>query len=335
MNLPKTAVTILDVGHGNSAIVKDRGDYIVIDTGKRSDLLEFLKEQKIKKIRAILVSHSDQDHIGGLIGILSSGIFKIDNIFLNTDSHQDSKNWKSLIYQLDESAQNKIIRAFYTSLTINDNGKFNLKNLDIRIESPSNYLSGLGPGSGTITGKRIQTNSISAVIKIYDKKHKKSLILFPGDIDQIGLDDLIRHKREISSNILVYPHHGGSAGSSKGLRKFVTSLCNLVKPAIVIFSIGRENKYKLPKPEIIKHFREKITPLRILCTQLSTNCTKHCPEINGDHLSPYYARGKASKTCCAGTIVIDINNPKLIFPTNLSHQEFILNNTKTALCQRS
>lgn len=61
-------VTILDVGHGNAAVVNTGTGIIVIDAGPRTGLLEFLTETGAPKIDALLISHADADHIAGLIG---------------------------------------------------------------------------------------------------------------------------------------------------------------------------------------------------------------------------------------------------------------------------
>ena len=65
-------LAILDVGHGNCAVLTDSKGIVVIDTGPGSALLEYLSEKNIKTIDVVLISHADQDHIGGLIQLLFS-----------------------------------------------------------------------------------------------------------------------------------------------------------------------------------------------------------------------------------------------------------------------
>ena len=64
------SLAVLDVGHGNSAVLCDQGVVVVIDTGPGSSLLEYLSERSITHINTVLLSHADQDHIGGLVGVL-------------------------------------------------------------------------------------------------------------------------------------------------------------------------------------------------------------------------------------------------------------------------
>ena len=50
MAAPDRSLAILDVGHGNCAVLRDRRGVVVIDAGPGSSLLEFLTEHKITNI---------------------------------------------------------------------------------------------------------------------------------------------------------------------------------------------------------------------------------------------------------------------------------------------
>ena len=56
-------LTILDVGHGNAAVLADTGGVVVIDCGKGGTLLDYLETVGIKKVDVLLISHADSDHI--------------------------------------------------------------------------------------------------------------------------------------------------------------------------------------------------------------------------------------------------------------------------------
>ena len=84
MSVPKHNLAILDVGHGNSAILIDSEGVVVIDTGLGSSLLEYLEESGVTTIDAVLISHADEDHIGGLVQLLSSSKFRVRSVRLNT-----------------------------------------------------------------------------------------------------------------------------------------------------------------------------------------------------------------------------------------------------------
>jgi competence protein ComEC len=81
-------LTLLDVGQGLAAVIRTHGHTLVFDTGARlssgfdmgSAVIEpFLREQGIAKIDALVISHGDNDHIGGAAALL--GEFDVDRIY--------------------------------------------------------------------------------------------------------------------------------------------------------------------------------------------------------------------------------------------------------------
>jgi competence protein ComEC len=331
MPISNRIVAILDVGHGNSTIIKDEAGIVIIDAGTKSTLLEFLLEQGIEHIDTILISHADQDHIGGIVAILSSGKFGIGKIRLNTDSLKGTDAWDDLLYELDRMGVESGL-DFRPSLTINDIDEYNLTGYKIQILGPSNYLAAKGPGSRDRQGRKITTNSISAVIRILDDKDIPILLL-PGDIDEIGLDDLIEHKPDASTPILIFPHHGGLPGSRENIEGFTLRLSTLINPNTVIFSIERSDRYSTPRPEIITTLFNYSKDIRIMCTELSGFCANRLPMASPTHLSGLSAQGYEDKKCCAGSIIIDSSLPDPIIPLLESHNKFINSTAPTALCR--
>jgi competence protein ComEC len=330
MTTPDCVVAILDVGHGNSTVVKDNRGVVVIDAGPKSGLLEFLTEQNINRIDTLLISHADQDHIGGIIALLASRQFTLGTVRLNTDSLKGSDAWDDLLYELDQLGYQNII-DFRPSLTVNDSGDYDLDSFKIQILGPSNYLASKGPGSRDRQERKISTNSISAVIKILDP-NLKPIVVLPGDVDEIGLDDLIDHQIDASAPILVYPHHGGFTGSPEMIEEFTYRLCRLVSPTTVIFSIERK-RYNNPRPEIIATLLANLKQVRIMCTQLSEHCAENLPKTIPTHLADAYARGRESNQCCAGSVIIDLSLTEPVIPLLSLHQQFVDVVAPTALCR--
>ena len=74
-------MTLLDVGQGLSTVVQTRNHTLVYDTGPRysptfdtgsSVVIPWLRSQGIRHIDRLLISHGDNDHIGGLQSVLES-----------------------------------------------------------------------------------------------------------------------------------------------------------------------------------------------------------------------------------------------------------------------
>jgi beta-lactamase superfamily II metal-dependent hydrolase len=324
---PSPSLTVLDVGHGNCTILKEAGRTVVFDAGPKSGLLEYLLQQKITKIDLVLISHADEDHIGGLIALLATNSFDIKVIRLNTDSLKGSDIWNDLAFELDElSRKGKL--DYSPALTVADNGKFDSADVKVEILGPSAFLATKGPGGKDADGRKITTNSISAVIRLHYKGH--AVALLTGDVDQIGIDELKRMGSPIEAGVLIFPHHGGKGASD--MAKFSAELYARVKPKWVLFSIGR-GMHGTPIPDVIAEAR-KIANLKISCTELSEHCSAAAPAQEHTHLSPVFARGRDSRHCCAGSITIPLDPGETAFPIWEAHQQFITSSASTALCRK-
>lgn len=80
-------VTLLDVGQGLAMVIETSNSVTVYDTGPRypggfstaeAVLLPFLRYRGINRIDTLIISHADNDHIGGLDAVLNA--FEVHNI---------------------------------------------------------------------------------------------------------------------------------------------------------------------------------------------------------------------------------------------------------------
>lgn len=324
-NILTDAFVILDVGHGNSAVLLDSGHVVVFDTGPRSILLEFLREHSITHVDTVLLSHADSDHIGGLSALLSSDMITIGKVRANTDSLKGSKEWDDIAYEL---SRNDDI-DFQPILTVDNTGEFDTSHVSIKIEAPTSYLASRGAGSTDRNGRHLDINSMSAVVRLIYKDVPFALL--PGDMDWIGLNNILEDERDISANMIIFPHHGGRPGTSR-FEDFVKSLIGTVEPSTVLFSIGR-GRYGTPRPEIIKAILTHFPKTRIACTQLSEHCAKTPPTSNvNSHLSSLHAQGKSSHSCCAGTIIYYFRKG-VFHPEQGTHARFVRKFTDSPLCK--
>lgn len=323
-------LAILDVGHGNSSVLRDDNGVVVIDTGLGTTLLEFLKDVGIRQLDVVLISHADADHISGLIQLLACREFVVKKVRLNTDSAKKSQLWDNLLYEL-----NSLDKAgkvdWEVSLTANQQEDYSQGRVRIEVLGPSKYLAAKGAGSKDDQGRKITTNSISCVIRF--SQGDLPLAVFPGDIDEVGLDDLQRDNGKTGARILVFPHHGGHSGSSD-MGVFTRKICDQFEPSVVVFSIGR-GLHSTPRTDVVLAIRRHVKDVRIACTQLSENCTAADPVEHLGHLDNAVAFGKGVGACCAGTLVLDLDNISELTPDPAQHALFIEKVAPDALCRRA
>lgn len=325
--MTEPTVSILDVGHGNCAVLIDN-KVVVIDAGPGVTLLDFLEKEGIKEVGVVLISHADEDHIKGLVSLLESRTVAVQIVRINSNALQGSATWNDLIYLLDEANEARAIR-FDVGLTTNQTGQFDTAAIRIEILAPSPGLALKGPGSRDHKGRKLTTNSSSAVVRLL--RDGKPLLLLPGDIDEIGLANLLESNSDISAEIAVFPHHGGGPASTD-LSTFAANFCKACRPDKLIFSIGR-GKYDTPKPEIVAAVRDLSTNIRILCTQLSEHCAAQLPSTEPSHVSAKISKGSESRRCCAGTISLILEGKDTsVLPILEAHMDFIVRSAPTALC---
>lgn len=316
---------VLDVGHGNSAVLLDSNNVVVFDAGPGSILLEFLREQNITHVDTVLLSHADKDHIGGLNTLLASGTISIGKVRANTDSVKESKVWNDLTFELSRNCD----IDFQPILTTENSNEFNTPQVEIEIAAPSTYLASRGAGSTDRENRRLDTNSLSAVIRLKHNNH--AFALLPGDLDLVGMRNLLADNREVAASILVFPHHGGRSGTNN-VDEFVQLLLDAVQPNVIFFSIGR-GKHGTPRPDIVNAIRGHSPDARIACSQLSEHCARNIlDKLSDSHLSSIHAHGKIAKSCCAGSIAFNFHTDSLE-PAMEDHQEFINLAADTPICR--
>ena len=260
--------------------------------------------------------------------ILATNTISIKMVRLNTDSLKGSDIWDDLAYELD-LLQKRGKTIFSPALTEGDTGQFNSADITLEIVAPRAYLATKGPSGKDYYDRRITTNSISAVIRVLYKG--TPIILFTGDMDLIGLEEIVRGGKAINAPILVFPHHGGNAGTD--MTSFSQELYDLVKPERVLFSIGR-GRYGTPLPEVIATARRLNPNVKISCTQLSERCSASVPMQENTHISAIFANGRDDRHCCAGSITISLSSGGNEFPIWTEHQDFITTFAPSALCRR-
>ncbi|MEE9396864.1 MAG: DNA internalization-related competence protein ComEC/Rec2 [Methylococcales bacterium] len=184
-------LTLLDVGQGLAVVVTTRRHTLVFDTGaKFSDkfdmgsavVLPFLKSRGIKKIDILVISHGDNDHIGGANSLRQ--YFSVDSVLT---SAPEQLPWDNV-----------------TRCDANQNWQWD--GVEFSIISPSH------PG---YSGE----NDNSCVLKI---TAGENAILLTGDIEKPAENDLVKkYGKTLKSDILVVPHHGSATSSTESLLESV------------------------------------------------------------------------------------------------------------------
>ena len=96
-------------------------------------------------------------------------------------------------------------------------------------------------------GNEQDNNAMSCVVKISDGVRS---ILLPGDIERTSEYALLNGMADVSSDVLVAPHHGSKTSSTDiWIRR--------VDPDVVIFTQGYENRWKFPNQSVYERYQKQ------------------------------------------------------------------------------
>jgi competence protein ComEC len=218
---PHFTVTVLDVGQGDCIIIEcPNGKTLLIDSAKnsfvaRQVILPYLAYRGINVIDAMIITHYDKDHYGGVSEIIRS--VKVKTII-------DNGNLVARVSKLGSIADDIPIYRIQSGDRIN---------LD-----PSVKIRCLS-ASSIIRSSDKNNRSISLLIQYKSKK-----FLFTGDLESIGEKWISRIYNPIDVDVLKLGHHGSKTSSTSALLKWCT-------PEIGIVSAGRKNRYRHPHPSVL------------------------------------------------------------------------------------
>jgi competence protein ComEC len=83
--------------------------------------------------------------------------------------------------------------------------------------------------------------------------------LLAGDIEEAAEGVLVASGQELTSTVLKVPHHGSSTSSSAAFLK-------AVNPELVVISVGADNRFGHPWPQVLERLEKSVGGERILRT---------------------------------------------------------------------
>jgi competence protein ComEC len=178
-------VTLLDVGQGLSTVVRTRGHTLVYDAGPaygpdfdtgRAVVAPYLRSQGVERIDMLIVSHGDNDHIGGVASLLEE--YPVGHVSAGVPERVTMRKARQC----------------------RRGERWRWDGVDFVVLHPDarRYRKG---------------NNASCVIRIETGGGRR--ILLTGDIEAVAEQGLLRNSPgRLSAEVLVVPHHGSRTSSS-------------------------------------------------------------------------------------------------------------------------
>lgn len=214
-------VHFLDVGQGDSILIRIKSKNILIDTGgnmnfniSKNVLIPYFRSSGVKKIDYLILTHGDYDHMGEAINLVEN--FKVEKVIFNCGLYNDLEN------KLIEALDKKKIKYYSCIKELNiDNNKFH-------------FLQ---------TKEYDNENENSNVIYTELNGYK---FMFMGDAGVEKEKDILEKYNVSKIDVLKIGHHGSKTSSDK-------SFIDEMNPKYSVISVGKNNRYGHPNKEVLEN----------------------------------------------------------------------------------
>lgn len=226
-----TRLDVLDVGQGQALALRVPGHLRLLLDGGGSASPRFdpgktlvgpvLTYNDAPRLAAVVNSHPDLDHLGGLFHPLED--FQVQALFHN--GHEAAGQRGPIWRELRQSLAGRVL-AEGDVLIVGDPA------LGLRLEVLHPPRAANEEEAAAWTG-----NEASLILRL--TRHGQGLALFTGDAERRSLRRLLASGRDLRAQVLLAPHHGSD-------RSFLAAFYKAVQPELVLASCGFQNRYNYP-----------------------------------------------------------------------------------------
>ena len=216
-------VTFIDVGQGDSILIRTAYNAVLIDGGEhrhRHSVLSYLRQANVSRLDFVVATHPHSDHIGSLPTVVSH--VEVGHVVMPEITH-DTEAFKNFM----EAIQNH----------------------DLYVIFP---LAGDTLLAGAIVLEVVSPNQITDSINnssiVLHLEHGKTSFLFTGDAERQAEDIMVASGQNISANVLKVGHHGSRTSTTQGFLEAVS-------PCIAVIMVAENNPFGHPHPYVISRLQ--------------------------------------------------------------------------------
>lgn len=217
-------VHFLNVGQGDAIFIEGpTGIQVLIDGGATPAVLRELGRTMPlydRSIDAVIATHPDLDHIGGLVDVLRR--YRVST-FLESGAESGTSAFRALLHELERQKLTPIVAQRGMRLILGGGA----------------YADVLYPHQDT---PRISGNDASVVLRVV---YGDTALLLTGDAPAFVERELVAlYGSFLESEILKVGHHGSKTSTAP---HFVGT----VRPMWAVISAGKDNRYGHPHREVL------------------------------------------------------------------------------------
>lgn len=236
-----------DVGQGDATLAIYGKTQVLFDGGPDDSVIDCLDNYLPfwdRDIEAVVLSHPQKDHYGGLIDVFKS--YHVET-FVSTSLDSSSQEYQVLKNMVGGSGSRVInptsgmvirLGTIYLDI-VHPSDEF----LMTKAFQKEGKLSTF-PLGNLSSRKDPNIFSVVAILRFKDFK-----ALLTGDIDPEVSDLISKNSLVESVDYIKVPHHGSKNGISQ-------KLIDVARPQIAVISVGENNSYGHPSEEILKMLKK-------------------------------------------------------------------------------
>ena len=225
-------LTALDVGQGESLLLRGPGATVLVDTGEPdADVVRLLRREGVDRLDLLVVTHAHLDHVGGAPDVLAA--MPVGVLWMH-DAPDGIDVVPQHLAALREAERRGIpVRGPPPGAVV-------------RVGAV--VLEVLGPPSGRpYLGTRSELNNLSIVLRA--SVEGAGSVLIAGDVEREAQADLLAGWRDaLRVDVLVVPHHGSRSSDVDFLRA--------TGAHTAVISAGRDNRHGHPHRDIVEALEE-------------------------------------------------------------------------------
>lgn len=215
----KSQVTYIDVGQGDSTLIQNNNQTVLVDAGHgdgyENASLNYLKEHYINTLDALILTHCDADHINEAKNIIYQ--LNVKKIYMSSRT-SSSYTYMKLLNAIKEKKKN---------ITVPKVGD------TFQVGAGSIEFIGVGEGA--------QNNNDSSLCMRYDDGYHR--FVFTGD----AAESMEKKLNKVQCDVFQAGHHGSAYSNSD-------NLLSRMKASYVVVSCGKDNMYGHPHKEALQRF---------------------------------------------------------------------------------